>query len=197
MIGMAWWGFTLAAALPVAADERTDSIGSGVYTDAQADRGAFTYPVACGKCHGYLLDGAPDDPDMFSTPPIGGPKFLRNWNGRSLGALFEYAKATMPANNPGFLPDQELADVLAYMLQQSGAPAGAIELRPDPDGLGRIVIDRDEGPHVAGPSPEDEAETAGPTDADEAEGPTAGAEDPSLPGTADDPASAEAWVHSR
>lgn len=136
-----WWLGLAAFATAASGDDTAGSIRAGVYTAAQADRGAYAYPVACGKCHGYLLDGAPDDPDMFSTPPIGGPKFLRNWNGRSLGALFAYAKATMPANNPGFLPDQELADVLAYLLQQSGAPAGEIELGPDPDRLGRIVIE--------------------------------------------------------
>jgi len=139
---MALWGLGLAAAFPAAADDATRSIGAGIYTEAQARRGEFSYPVACGKCHGFLLDGAPDDPDMFSTPPIGGPKFLRNWNGRSLGALFEYARTTMPANNPGFLGDQELADVLAYMLEQSGVPAGDVELRPDLDRLGQIVIDK-------------------------------------------------------
>ena len=139
--GMALCGLGLAAACPATADDATRSISSGVYTEAQADRGAYTYPVACGKCHGFLLDGAPDDPDMFSTPPIGGPKFLRNWSGRSLGALFEYSRTTMPANNPGFLGDQEFADVLAYMLQQSGAPAGDLELRPDLERLGRIVIE--------------------------------------------------------
>jgi mono/diheme cytochrome c family protein len=140
----ALWVVVLAAAAttPAAADPARPlvSIQDGVYTQAQAARGAFAYPVACGKCHGYLLDGAPDDPDMFSTPPIGGPKFLRNWSGRSLAALYELARTTMPVNNPGFLPDQELADVLAYLLQQSGAPAGSIELRPNLEGLGRIVI---------------------------------------------------------
>jgi len=141
MIGMALSALGLATAIPATADDAMASIRAGVYTEAQANRGAYSYPVACGKCHGYLLDGAPDDPDMFSTPPIGGPKFLRNWKGRSLGALFEYTKTTMPFNNPGFLGDQELADVLAYMLQQSGAPAGEVELRPDPERLGRILIE--------------------------------------------------------
>lgn len=141
MIGTASWVLGFAAAFPAAADDGAVSISAGVYTDVQAVRGAYTYPVACGKCHGYLLDGAPDDPDMFSTPPIGGPKFLRNWKGRSLGALYEYARTTMPANNPGFLGDQELADVLSYMLQQSGAPAGSLELRPDLERLGQIVIE--------------------------------------------------------
>jgi predicted Zn-dependent peptidase len=58
-------------------------------------------------------------------------------------------------------------------------------------GLGRIVIDRDAGPHAAAPAVLDEAAAVGPTDEGDAAGPTAGAEDPSLPGTADDPASAD------
>ena len=60
-------------------------------------------------------------------------------------------------------------------------------------GLGTIVIDRDEGPHV-GPSAEggDEVAAAAPVDAGDETGPTAGAEDPSLAGTADEPAAADA-----
>jgi mono/diheme cytochrome c family protein len=141
--------WTLAAA---DADEPPPlrSIDAGVYTAAQADRGELVYPVACGKCHGYLLDGAPDDPDMFSTPPIGGPKFRRNWNGRSLAALYDYTRTTMPANNPGFLADQEFADILAFMLEQSGAPAGTVELRPDSANLARILIDGSTAARAAG-----------------------------------------------
>ena len=59
-------------------------------------------------------------------------------------------------------------------------------------GLGTLVIDRDEGPHAAGAMPDAaETEAPGPTDADDEHGPTAGAEDPSLPGTSDDPATAD------
>ena len=59
-------------------------------------------------------------------------------------------------------------------------------------GLGTLVIDRDEGPHALGSlDDDDESGAPGPTDADDEHGPTAGAEDPSLPGTADDPASAD------
>ena len=57
-------------------------------------------------------------------------------------------------------------------------------------GLGRLVIDRDD----TGPGPvaaeTETAAAAGPTDESEESGPTAGAEDPSMPGT-DDPAAAE------
>lgn len=51
-------------------------------------------------------------------------------------------------------------------------------------GLGPIVIERDPVPEVLPTSETDEA--PGPVDKDEQEGPTAGAEDPGLPGTADE-----------
>jgi hypothetical protein len=60
-------------------------------------------------------------------------------------------------------------------------------------GLGTIVIDRDEGPHVgATAEAEDAAAAVGPTDEGDESGPTAGAEDPSLEGTADEPAAVDA-----
>ncbi len=64
-------------------------------------------------------------------------------------------------------------------------------------GLGRLVIDRDEVVvGVAPDGPIDEAALApGPTDDEGETGPTAGAEDPSLPGTADEPATADTTAH--
>lgn len=124
---------------PVASTPAT-SIWDGVYSEAQARRGEYLYPGPCGKCHGVKLDGAPEDPDMFSTKPIAGSKFLRDWDGRSLGTLFEYLRVTMPANNPGFLSDGEYADLIAYMLSRSGAPAGDAELAADPKALAAALI---------------------------------------------------------
>jgi hypothetical protein len=77
---------------------------------------------------------------MLPAPPIAGPKFLRKWDGQSLAAFFEYTRATMPSNNPGFFTDQEFADVIAYMLAVSGAPTVNDELRADPQELARIVV---------------------------------------------------------
>lgn len=107
------------------------SLWSGVYTNEQASRGEALYPSICGRCHGYRLDGAADDPDMFPTPPIAGDKFLRNWNGSSLAALFEYTRTTMPEINPGSLSDEEFAAVIAYMLAVTGIPSGTNELPTD------------------------------------------------------------------
>jgi hypothetical protein len=55
-------------------------------------------------------------------------------------------------------------------------------------GLGTVAIEYDEAPHALGPVPE-EREVA--VDQAEDAGPTAGAEDPDLPGTADRPAAAD------
>ena len=127
------------------------SVWDGVFTASQAERGQTVYPGACGTCHGRRLNGAPDDPDMVSTPPLARAKFLRTWEGRSLAALFEYTRATMPENNPGSLTDEEYIDVIAHMLSVSGIPTGDDALEPDPHSLARVVIER---------RPQEEAEGA-------------------------------------
>ena len=116
------------------------SVWDGVFTEAQAKRGQAVYPGPCGTCHGRRLNGAPDDPDMRSTPPLARAKFLRDWEGRSLATLFEYTRATMPESNPGSLTDEEYVDVIVYMLSVGGMPAGDDELQPDPQSLARVVI---------------------------------------------------------
>lgn len=116
------------------------SVWDGVYTQAQADRGAELYLGPCGLCHGRRLDGAPTDPDMNSTPPIARAKFLRDWDGRSLATLYEYTRGTMPLSNPGFMSDQGYADVIAYMLSVTGTPVGGDELGTDLRALSRIII---------------------------------------------------------
>ena len=116
------------------------SIWDGVFSEAQATRGEAIYEGACGLCHGRRLNGAPDDPDMRSTPPLARARFLRVWGGRSLATLFEYSRATMPEDNPNSLTEQEYVDVIAYMLGVGGMPAGGEELQPDPQSLARVVI---------------------------------------------------------
>ena len=116
------------------------SIRDGVFTSLQAQRGQTAYTGPCDRCHGYKLDGAPDDPDMLPAPPVAGPKFLRKWDGRTLAALFDYLRATMPANNPGYLSDAEVADLVAYMLASSGMPPGDAALPTDREALAGVLI---------------------------------------------------------
>jgi quinoprotein glucose dehydrogenase len=118
----------------------TVGIRDGVFTAEQARRGQAAYTGPCDRCHGYKLDGASDDPDMLPAPPVAGPKFLRKWNGRSLAALFEYLRVSMPANNPGYLAEAEVADIIAYMLSVSGMPAGDEELPSNAEALAGLVV---------------------------------------------------------
>jgi mono/diheme cytochrome c family protein len=117
---------------------QTKSIRDGVFTAEQAVRGQVAYTGPCDRCHGYKLDGASDDPDMLPAPPVAGPKFLRKWNGRPLAALFEYVRVTMPTNNPGYLSDAEVAD----MVSVSEVPTGAQPLPSEREALVSIVIEQ-------------------------------------------------------
>ena len=46
----------------------------------------------------------------------------------------------MPAGAPGSLDDQTYIDIVAYILQFNGMPAGNQKLVPDLDSLEKIVI---------------------------------------------------------
>ncbi|PWK62383.1 c-type cytochrome [Roseicyclus mahoneyensis] len=116
------------------------SIWDGVYTEAQAERGAQVYRAPCGICHGTRLNGAPDDNDMIPGPALARHNFLRIWDGRSLGMLYTYTISTMPQSNPGFLPPEDYAAIIAHMLAVTGAPPGDAELPADAWELGHIQI---------------------------------------------------------
>ena len=62
--------------------------------------------------------------------------------------------------------------------------------------LGTVVIERDEAPHALGPIPTRRGAAVAVDEGEDA-GPTAGAEDPDLPGTADDPAAADTDADDR
>jgi len=98
------------------------SVWDGVYTEEQAKRGEALYEKRCSACHGDKLAG------RESAPPLTGGAFLSNWNGLSLGDLFERIRKTMPQTSPGKLTRQQNADVLAYVLSFNKFPAGKTEL---------------------------------------------------------------------
>jgi mono/diheme cytochrome c family protein len=99
---------------------------TGVYPQAQARKGAETYGRYCGRCH---------------TPAAhGGDAFQSTWGGRSALELFDYLRTTMPDDQPGRLSRGQYADIVAYLLQQNGMPAGPRRLGADPAQLERIRL---------------------------------------------------------
>jgi mono/diheme cytochrome c family protein len=97
---------------------------NGVYSTAQAQRGAPLYAEMCAGCHGPALAG-----DALA-PALTGPAFLGRWQARPLGDLLETLHNTMPQNSPGGMSRQQSADVLAFVVSKSGAAAGSREIAP-------------------------------------------------------------------
>lgn len=112
------------------------SVWDGIYTDAQAERGAALYAEHCVACHQENFGGAP------GTPPLIGPAFTYLWDGETVGALYEIVRTTMPSGQAGLLSDQEYLDVLTTVLQANGFPAAESgdELPPDPAVLDAILF---------------------------------------------------------
>lgn len=98
------------------------SVWDGVYTEEQAKRGEEVYKKECAACHGAELTGGE------SAPPLTGGAFQANWNGLTLGDLFDRIRKTMPQAKPGSLTRQQDSDVLAFMLSMNKFPAGKTEL---------------------------------------------------------------------
>jgi cytochrome c len=98
------------------------SVWEGVYTEDQAKRGETIYSKECAACHGAMLTGGE------SAPPLTGGAFLANWNGLTIGDLFDRIRKTMPQSNPGRLTRQQDADILAFMLNVNKFPSGKTEL---------------------------------------------------------------------
>ena len=123
-------GVCVAGAQPAAR-----STASGVFTAEQAKNGERAYQAQCATCHGADLHSTePEAPDLTE----GAFKF--GWQGKTLADRFEQIRSTMPLNKARSLDDQTYVDIVAYLLQFNGLPAGNQKLLPDIGTLGQIVI---------------------------------------------------------
>jgi mono/diheme cytochrome c family protein len=125
---------TSAAARRGLATRQATSVWDGAYTQAQAQRGEPLYEAACAECHGSDLTG------IEMAPGLAGDEFVWNWNGLTVGDLFERVRISMPQADPNSVSRQEKADILAYMLQVSGFPAGETELASRTNQLRGVTV---------------------------------------------------------
>lgn len=110
------------------------NVWSGVYTAAQAARGADAYAMHCAACHGSSLEG------IDVAPALTGATFSSNWNNTSAADLHERIKLTMPIQAPNSLGGRMVADIEAYIFQANGMPAGDLDLPPNPALMRNVVI---------------------------------------------------------
>ena len=91
--------------------------GHIVHDDAQASRGGQWYAAACESCHPTR--------DMSSTD------FKARWGGMRALDLYAIISTQMPQNEPGSLTRRTYADIVAYLMQLNGIPAGTSLLTAD------------------------------------------------------------------
>ncbi len=106
------------------AQEPLKTVADGVYTDAQAIRGAAAYDGVCSGCHRADLGGG-------TGPALRQQRFAREFADKDLKVLFTKIATTMPRNAAGSLTDNVNLDIVAHLLKENGFPAGSHELTAD------------------------------------------------------------------
>jgi quinoprotein glucose dehydrogenase len=117
---------TTTATTVAAATATAPTIWDGVFTAAQADRGAALARTNCFTCHGQR--------------EWANPQLFQLWGGQPLAGLYEQIRATMPYDSPGRLSRQEYADIVSFILELNGANAGTAELPSSEEGLASIQV---------------------------------------------------------
>jgi mono/diheme cytochrome c family protein len=128
VIGGALALFAAVAATAVVRAQATPfgpSVWDGVYTSAQAQRGAAAFAEHCVECHGADLQGG-------DGKPLIGDKFWGDWREATVSDLLTFASKNMPfddgGSKAGSLSANMYADLVAYILSRNEFPAGSKEL---------------------------------------------------------------------
>ena len=114
--------------------DAAESIWSGTYTEAQAERGAADYKARCAACHGADLRG------ISHAAGLVGMGFMFLWEGRSLGELYSKIRNEMPQDQPRSLSKGSYEDILAFILKSNEFPAGDAELESGKNALDKLMI---------------------------------------------------------
>jgi alcohol dehydrogenase (cytochrome c) len=97
--------------------------GSGWYTAPQVAQGRWEFSQKCAVCHGAQLQGG-------GAPALKGTAFNQRWDGKKLSDFYNFVHSDMPLGLGASLPSQEYADIVAFLLAQSGLPAGTDKFTP-------------------------------------------------------------------
>jgi quinoprotein glucose dehydrogenase len=123
--------------------ESRRTVWSGIYSRDQAARGSVAFNTYCRNCHGSDLRGG-EGSALIDAP------FMLHWSGRTVAELFEYVRKGMPEDAASTVSDAEKLDVLAFVFERNGFPAGERPLTAESLSGARILIEEKNGP---GPPP--------------------------------------------
>lgn len=77
-------------------------------------RGQASYERQCAACHAANLRG-----NSSGVPPLAGEDFQARWDGADVWGFANYTDTFMPPSDPGRLTDKEIAEVIAFILQEN------------------------------------------------------------------------------
>jgi len=123
-----------AACLTSVVAGQSQTVWSGVYSEAQAYRGEKVADTSCVGCHGSGLNGGD------SGPKLVGETFLANWSNEPVSELFGWIREAMPSDAPGTLSNEDAAAVVAYILKLNKMPAGKQDLSSNREELSKIEM---------------------------------------------------------
>ena len=96
---------------------KTDATPPTLFTSTQADSGKIKYLTYCAMCHGPTLQGR-------AGPALTGPNFASAKAKFHVSEVFTIVANNMPATSPGTLAHDDYVEIMAFLLQQNGYPAG-------------------------------------------------------------------------
>jgi polar amino acid transport system substrate-binding protein len=99
---------------------------AGWYTIAQAANGAKAYQKTCASCHGAKLQGG-------LGPALVGRQFWLTYAGKKVSTLWSAVHTTMPMTAPGSVSARNSINIMAFLLQKNGVPAGSTPLNDTAD----------------------------------------------------------------
>ena len=117
------WAVALAISVsgPANAAPAQGTSNDGIYTKAQADGARKQFDKICADCHPFTVAAKKKPKDL----PLGDEPFFENWTGRPLTELVTVIALTMPNDGSAVVTEAEAVDLVAYILQQNGFPAGS------------------------------------------------------------------------
>ena len=127
----------LATSARTASSQAMPSVWDGIYTVDQAQRGKEQYQKSCSACHGPNMEG------QGMAAALSGETFRTSWSGKSVFDLIIRIQTTMPQDDPGSLSAAASRDIVAFVIQTNGFPAGTSEIMADSAALKRITISRE------------------------------------------------------
>ncbi len=117
----------------------TRTVWDGVFTADQAARGQIAFANNCAECHGANLEGG-------EGKALTGDQFWKDWKESTVEDLLKFVRTNMPFDDAGVkkgtLPAATYADIVGYILNTNGFPAGAGEIN-ESSSVGVQIIRKD------------------------------------------------------